>query len=173
MLRHGVPVTATQSTDDVRVAPNPSHPHERRGRVPPREPSCVPSCLGNEIDANPFSFHAPLFQPFAGCACTFSSAFDSFRVFGLHILFHYHGGCRGHSCTNLLGRLLGLGKPECTLTKNGGAGRELSAGLHPGDAFGPVLLELAVAYLEVLHLVGVVKQEVIARASFKKLLLYG
>lgn len=46
--------------------------------------------------------------------------------------------------------------------KTGGAGRELSAGLHAGDAFGPVLLELAVAYLEVLHLVGVVKQEVIA-----------
>ena len=61
MLRHGVPVTATQTTDDVRVAPNLSHPQERRGRVPPREPSCVPSSIGNEIDANPFSFHALLF----------------------------------------------------------------------------------------------------------------
>src|SRR6266705_165936 len=49
----------------------------------------------------------------------------------------------------------------------------LAAGFDAGDSFGPVLLELAVAHLEVLHLAGVMKQEVITRAGFKKLLLQG
>ena len=49
----------------------------------------------------------------------------------------------------------------------------LGAGFGAGDAFGPVLFELIIADLEILHYVGVVEDQVVLGTGLKKLLLYG
>jgi len=49
----------------------------------------------------------------------------------------------------------------------------LRAGSGADDAFGPILFELIVADLEILHYVGVVKNQVVPGTGLKKLLLYG
>jgi hypothetical protein len=49
----------------------------------------------------------------------------------------------------------------------------LRAGFGAGNAFGPILLELIIADLEILFYVGVVENQVVPGTGFKKLLLYG
>jgi len=49
----------------------------------------------------------------------------------------------------------------------------LRAGFGADDAFGPVLFELIITDLEILHHVGVVENQVVVGTGLKKLLLYG
>ena len=49
----------------------------------------------------------------------------------------------------------------------------LRAGLGADGAFGPILFELIVADLQILHHVGVVENQVVLGTGLKKLLLYG